>query len=36
MGSTTVLIAGRPAIRTTDTCICGAMAVLGSPTVLIG
>lgn len=35
-GSATVLIAGRPALRTTDTCICGAMAVVGAPTVLIG
>ena len=34
-GSTTVLIGGRPALRTTDTCICGAMAVLGAPTVII-
>jgi len=35
-GSTTVLIGGKPAIRTTDSCICGAMAVVGCPTVLIG
>jgi uncharacterized Zn-binding protein involved in type VI secretion len=36
MGSTTVLIGGRPALRTTDACICGAMGVVGEPTVLIG
>jgi uncharacterized Zn-binding protein involved in type VI secretion len=35
MGSTAVLIAGRPALRTTDACICGAMAVVGAPTVMI-
>ena len=35
MGSTTVLIAGRPALRTTDACICGAMAAVGAPTVMI-
>jgi uncharacterized Zn-binding protein involved in type VI secretion len=36
MGSTTVLIGGKPALRTTDTCGCGAMAVAGCPTVIIG
>ena len=35
-GSATVLIAGRPALRTTDACICGAMAAVGDPTVMIG
>ncbi len=35
-GSTTVLIGGRPALRTTDACVCGAMAAVGAPTVLIG
>ncbi len=35
-GSTSVLISGRPAVRTTDTCLCGAMAAVGAPTVLIG
>ena len=34
-GSTAVLIGGRPALRTTDACICGAMAAVGEPTVLI-
>ena len=34
-GSVTVLIGGRPAVRTTDACICGAMAAVGAPTVLI-
>jgi uncharacterized Zn-binding protein involved in type VI secretion len=34
-GSTTVLISGRPALRTTDACICGAMAAVGCPTVII-
>jgi uncharacterized Zn-binding protein involved in type VI secretion len=36
MGSSTVLISGRPALRTTDTCICGAMSAVGAPTVVIG
>lgn len=36
MGSATVLIGGRPALRTTDACICGAMAAVGQPTVQIG
>ncbi len=35
MGSTTVMIEGKPAIRTTDACICGAMAAVGAPTVII-
>lgn len=35
-GSATVLIGGRPAVRITDACICGAMAVVGAPTVMIG
>ncbi|WP_428242858.1 PAAR domain-containing protein [Gynuella sp.] len=35
-GSSTVLIAGKPALRTTDTCGCGAMVVVGAPTVSIG
>jgi uncharacterized Zn-binding protein involved in type VI secretion len=34
-GSVTVTIAGRPALRTTDACLCGAMAAVGEPTVLI-
>jgi uncharacterized Zn-binding protein involved in type VI secretion len=36
MGSTTVLIGGLPAIRTTDACVCGAMAAVGAPTVMVG
>lgn len=36
MGSTTVLIGGKPALRVTDACICGAMAAVGEPTVQIG
>lgn len=36
IGSPTVMICGKPAIRTTDTCICGAMAAVGCPTVIIG
>jgi len=36
MGSTTVTIGGKPALRTTDACICGAMAAIGAPTVSIG
>ena len=34
-GSATVLVAGRPVLRTTDVSGCGAMAVVGEPTVLI-
>ena len=36
MGSTKVLVGGRPLLRTTDTCICGAMAAVGAPTVIVG
>ena len=36
MGSATVLIGGRPALRVGDSCLCGASAVVGSPTVHIG
>ena len=36
MGSTTVLIGGKPAIRAGDACLCGASAVVGEPTVMIG
>ena len=36
MGSATVMIGGRPALRTSDACVCGAMAAVGAPTVLIG
>ena len=36
MGSTTVLIGGKPALRVGDTCICGATAAVGAPTVIIG
>ena len=36
IGSTTVMIGGKPAIRVGDTCICGAAAAVGLPTVLIG
>lgn len=36
-GSGTVLIGGRPAVRAgQDTCVCGAAAAVGLPTVLIG
>jgi uncharacterized Zn-binding protein involved in type VI secretion len=35
LGSTTVLISGRGALRTSDPCICGAMAAVGEPTVLV-
>jgi uncharacterized Zn-binding protein involved in type VI secretion len=35
-GSTKVLIGGRPAVRTTDACLCGARAAVGAPTVMIG
>jgi uncharacterized Zn-binding protein involved in type VI secretion len=35
-GSATVLIGGKMALRTTDACLCGAMGVIGCPTVLIG
>lgn len=36
MGSTTVLIGGKPALRTTDMSGCGAMPLVGCPTVIIG
>ena len=36
LGSSSVLIGGKPALRTTDVCGCGAMAVVGCPTVIIG
>jgi uncharacterized Zn-binding protein involved in type VI secretion len=36
MGSVTVLIAGRGALRTTDACLCGAMPAVGAPTVMLG
>jgi len=35
-GSATVTIGGMPALRVTDSCICGAMAAVGEPTVMIG
>jgi uncharacterized Zn-binding protein involved in type VI secretion len=35
-GSGTVMLGGVAAIRTTDTCICGAMGAVGCPTVMIG
>ena len=35
MGSPTVLVGGRPLLRTTDACICGAMAAVGAPTVIV-
>lgn len=34
-GVTTVLIGGMPALRTTDARICGAMAAIGEPTVVV-
>jgi uncharacterized Zn-binding protein involved in type VI secretion len=36
VGSMTVLIGGVGALRTTDACLCGAMAIVGQPTVKIG
>ncbi|MGB6152072.1 MAG: PAAR domain-containing protein [Pricia sp.] len=36
MGSVSVLIAGKPALRTGDVCICGASAAIGDPTVQVG
>lgn len=36
MGSATVMIGGKPAIRVGDVCICGASAAIGAPTVIIG
>jgi uncharacterized Zn-binding protein involved in type VI secretion len=35
-GSGTVMIGGKPAVRTSDSCSCGAMAAVGEPTVMIG
>jgi uncharacterized Zn-binding protein involved in type VI secretion len=35
-GSGTVLIEGKPALRTTDASGCGAMVIVGEPTVQIG
>jgi len=34
-GSGSVMIQGRPALRISDTCICGAAAAVGEPTVVI-
>jgi uncharacterized Zn-binding protein involved in type VI secretion len=34
-GSTKVMIGGRPALRTTDACLCGAMAAVGAINVII-
>lgn len=36
MGSTKVLLGGKPALRVGDSCICGAAALVGEPTVSIG
>jgi len=36
VGSATVQIGGRPAVRTGDSCGCGAAVALGCPTVVIG
>jgi uncharacterized Zn-binding protein involved in type VI secretion len=36
MGSATVLIGGKQALRVGDVCICGASAAIGAPTVMIG
>jgi len=36
IGSVTVLIGGKQALRTGDVCICGASAAIGLPTVIIG
>jgi uncharacterized Zn-binding protein involved in type VI secretion len=35
-GSRTVLIGGKPALRTSDICGCGAAAAIGATTVMIG
>ena len=35
VGSTTVTADGRPLLRTTDTCLCGAAAAVGAPTVVV-
>lgn len=34
-GSATVMVQGRPALRTTDTCACGAAAAVGEPSVQV-
>jgi uncharacterized Zn-binding protein involved in type VI secretion len=34
-GSPTVTVSGVPLLRTTDTCVCGAMAAVGAPTVMV-
>jgi uncharacterized Zn-binding protein involved in type VI secretion len=36
MGSATVLIEGKPALRMGDPCLCGAAVAVGEPTVVIG
>jgi uncharacterized Zn-binding protein involved in type VI secretion len=36
MGSTTVLVEGKPALRVGDVCLCGASAAVGAPTVIVG
>lgn len=36
IGSATVLICGKPAIRISDVCLSGANAAVGCPTVIIG
>lgn len=35
-GSVTVFVGGKPALRTTDVCACGAMPAVGCITVMIG
>lgn len=35
VGSATVFAGGRPLLRTTDVCLCGAAAAVGAPTVLV-
>lgn len=35
-GSATVFIGGKPAVRVGDVCGCGASAVIGEPTVILG
>jgi uncharacterized Zn-binding protein involved in type VI secretion len=36
VGSATVFVGGRPLLRTTDACLCGAMSAIGAPTVIAG
>ena len=36
LGSTTVMIGKKPALRVGDACLCGAAALVGAPTVMIG